>query len=1041
MEKKLFIKRFALLLTLLIAFQLSFSQSRTLTGTVSDQDQNPLEKVSVGFKGGSAGTTTDSKGFFTLQVPEGTQVLVFSIIGYQTQELKIGKQTILSILLKSESLSLNDVIVVGYGSVKKSDLTGAISSVKARELVQLPVSRVDQALQGRAAGILVTNTDGAPGGQTAIRIRGASSISGGNNALIVLDGMQGADLTTIDPNDIESLEILKDASATAIYGAKGANGVILITTKSGKTGKPVFSYEYNYTLQKLDRKLPTLRIVDFANAINANRALANSTGAPLPVFSAADIKSFEQRGGTDWQDEMFRTAPMQNHRISVNGGTENINYFFSGGYLQQDGILKNSAFDRINLRANVNAKVKEWVSVGINLGFTKSVGNAPPFGDAARVSGLGNTPFTGQAILTSTLWGPVIPVYDSLGKYSKHPVGFGNPNTWNPVASTLEPFIKNSTFNNSINGNLDFKLAKGLELRVMGGAFITSSNNLRFFNGKSFNGRMINGFEGLGTVNNVKREAYQNTNILTYKKNIKAHNLTFTGVFEQQIENLYASGIDAQGFAIPAIGLDGIGGAKNFVNTSSAYDRVLNSYLGRANYSFNNKYLLTASYRADGSSVFGKNNKWGYFPSVAVGWNVSEESFIKNSNLISSLKLRGSWGIVGNQAIGPYQSLASIAPAGFYPYNGGLATDLAFALNRNANPNLKWESTKQTNIGVDFGFFKQRLNGSIDIYKKQTSDLLAPRILPQYSAVTAVIDNIGSTENKGIEFALSGDPLVGTFKWNTGFNITWNKNKVIDLGGTTTRIRFESSQGGYGVQDLTYLVKGKPMGQMYGLRTLGTWKESERTEAKAFGQLPGDQRYDDINKDGKINIGDETVIGSSLPKFFYGLSNRFSYKLFDLSVLFQGVHGNDIFNMLRIAREQPAISTSPAILNRWTPSNQNTDIPAFTDDATRIAAALTSTISLPALNANALSRYVEDGSYFRMKLITLGYNFSGKNLRKIGLTQIKAYVTATNLFTLTDYTGYDPEVSSFNGADSQVGIDLGNFPSAKTFTVGLQISL
>lgn len=1040
MKKKFFLSRLFIFLSFLMSVLFSFAQTKTITGIISDADGVPLENVSVTVKGGTLGTTTNSKGVYTIQGNEG-DILVFSIVGYTPQEITVSKKETISTLLVSESSTLGDVVVVGYGTMRKSDLTGAISSVKAKELVQLPVNRVDQALQGRAAGILVTNTDGAPGGQTAIRIRGASSISGGNNALIVLDGMQGADLTTIDPNDIESLEILKDASATAIYGAKGANGVILITTKSGKTGRPLVSYEYNYTLQKLARKLPTLGVVDFANTINAHRALANSNGAPLPVFSDADIKSFEQRGGTDWQDEMFRTAPMQNHRVSVNGGTENIKYFFSGGYLKQDGILKNSSFDRVNLRANISAKIKEWVSAGINLGFTKSVGNAPPFGDAARVSGLGNTPFTGQAILTSTLWGPVIPVYDNLGLYSKHPVGFGNPNTWNPVASTLEPFVKNSTFNNSLNGHLDFKILKGLELRVMGGAFITSSNNLRFFNGKSYNGRMINGFEGLGTVNNVKREAYQNTNILTYKKSINAHNLTFTGVFEQQIENLYASGIDAQGFAVPAIGLDGIGGAKTFINTSSAFDRVLNSYLGRANYSFNNKYLLTASYRADGSSVFGKNNKWGYFPSVAVGWNISEESFLKNLDLISSLKLRGSWGIVGNQAISPYQSLASIAPAGFYPYNGGLATDLAFALNRNANPNLKWESTVQTNLGLDFGFFNERLNGSVDIYKKETSNLLAPRALPAYSAVTSVLDNIGSTENKGIELAVNGDPFVKAFKWNTGFNITWNKNKVIDLGGTTQRIKFVSSQGGYGVNDLMYLVKGKPMGQMYGIRTLGTWKESERAEAKVFGQLPGDQRYDDVNKDGKINIGDETIIGSSLPKFFYGWSNRFSFKAFDLSVLFQGVHGNNIFNQLRIAREQPAIATSPAILNRWTPSNQNTDIPAFTDDATRIAAALTSTLSLPALNQNAVSRYVEDGSYFRMKLITLGYNFAGKNLRRIGLTQVKAFVTATNLFTLTDYTGYDPEVSSFNDSDSQVGIDLGNFPSAKSYTFGLQISL
>jgi TonB-linked SusC/RagA family outer membrane protein len=513
----------------------------------------------------------------------------------------------------------------------------------------------------------------------------------------------------------------------------------------------------------------------------------------------------------------------------------------------------------------------------------------------------------------------------------------------------------------------------------------------------------------------------------------------------------YGSDIQAQGFASDITGVYDIGGASQ-TNYRASYDsrRNINSWLGRVNYGYADKYLLTVSYRADGSSVFGANNKWGYFPSASLAWRASEEEFIKNLNVFTDLKLRGSWGKTGNQAIASYGSLAKIGSGLNYPYNGTSTTDIGYGITSAANVNLKWETTAQTDLGIDMGFFKGRLTATVDVYKKTTSDLLLNKPVPFYTGAPSaqILANVGSVENKGLEITVGGDPVAGAFRWNTSINISMNRSKVLKLVNSLEMGLKTSTGGGYQIYNaasnsLMYLKEGQPMGQMRGYIVEGTWAESERAEALKFGQLPGDQKYKDVNGDGKITeAGDVTLIGNSSPKFVFGWNNTMSYKNFTLSILIQGCEGNDIFNATRIQIENPSKGTSTALNNRWTIDNQNTDIPAFTDQITRRDALLgvASKVSL-GKSPNRLSRYVEDGSYARLKNITLGYNLPKALVSKIGVSNLRAFFTATNLLTLTKYSGYDPEVSTFNvSTDAVRGIDLSNYPTVKTLTIGINLT-
>ncbi len=1008
-------KKSLLILCLLFGSINLVAQNKILKGKIiAESDSRPVSGATVTVKGTSNSVAASSDGSFTIPVSASKVTLVISSVGYTAKELVVeASQNNISVPLETDQTAMSEVVVVGYGSQKKSDLTGAISSIKGSDLTQLSTQRVDQAIQGRASGVYVLNTAGAPGANTTIRVRGMNSINGGNNALVVVDGLQGGNLNSLNPNDIQSMEILKDASATAIYGSRGANGVILITTKSGKTGKPVIDYDFSYGSQTLRDKLDLMSAADYAITRNADKATQNGSGVPIPIFSEQRIKELQSTGGTDWQDVIYRTAPISNHQLSISGGTENVKYLVSGGYLDQEGILVNSAYKRFSLRANVNADISKSVSFGLSWAGSKEAGNSPPYGGGTALS------FLGQAVNIAPRWDPTTPPYDADGNYNRHPSGYGAYDTWNPLAAAQEPDINNNTIRNNINAYLDFKIIEGLKLRVTGGATIENGNNKSYYNSKTLEGKPIGGKVGYATIDDALYTFYQNSNILTYDKDITSkHHITVMAVAEQQYSKTESSGLVASKFTVDQTGANDLGGAEQINSKySNVSERVLNSYLGRINYSYADKYLLTASYRADGSSVFGANNKWGYFPSGSVAWKIAEEPIVKKLNIFSDLKIRGSWGVVGNQAITAYQTISAINSGANYPYSGNDNTDLGFIIANPASPNLKWESTTQTDIGLDVSVFRGRLIGTFDIYSKKTKDLLLNRTLPGYSGFSSIIDNVGSVQNKGVEISISGDPLVGKLRWNSGFNISWNKNKVLDLG-EVNRLEFRTTYGGYSLRNgFMQLRVGEPFGQMYGYGYAGTWKTSEAQAAAAYGQLPGDPHYIDFNDDGKINASDIMIIGNSIPDFTFGWSNRISYNNFDLSFLVQGSKGNDIFNQSRIRLEAPYEGTSIRLLDRWTPDNQDTDVPAFIDVVTRQNAGLASKVSLGS-DGGRLQRYVEDGSYVRLKNITLGYLLPQYLVNKIGVKKVKAYVSGTNLITITDYTGYDPEVSAYNGNDA-----------------------
>lgn len=1042
---------------------------KTIKGKVTSiEESGGIPGASVVVPGTNIGVITDLNGMFSLSMPSNAKALKFSFVGMKTLVVQIGNLKEINVVMESETTSIDEVVAVGYGSQKKSDITGAVSSVKGADLVKLPSMRADQALQGRAAGVSVQNTDGEPGGNVTIRVRGGNSVTGGNNALVVIDGMQGGNLSTINPNDIESMEVLKDASATAIYGARGANGVILITTKKGKIGIPEISYSYSGGPQNIGNKLDLMNAGDYAVKANDFAATQNGTVAspitPVLPFTSDQIAKLYASGGTDWQNEIYRTGSLQNHQLSISGGSESAKYFVSGGYMDQQGIVINSAYKRYTLRSNLDLKLTKWLNGGVNLNVIKDKGNVPPTGEGTYFGDI-----LGQVINTVARFDPATPVYDALGNYNFKALrggiannkGYADPDVWNPVATALEIKSEKNNINEEITTYLEFILMEGLSLKITGSASIYNMDNKNYYGAKAQPGF---GTNGLGKLESDQSQYYQNSNILTYNKTFREkHRLNLTGVAEQQLTLYKYTYIEAQGFFSDITGINDLGGAGQI---NSRYNQssktAINSFLGRVNYAYDNKYMFTASYRADGSSVFGANSKWGYFPSGSVAWKASEEGFIKNLVNFSDLKFRASWGKTGNQGIQPYQTLASVASGSNYPYLGDGTTSIGFALANAPNPDLKWETTTQTDLGVDLGFFKQRIIANVDVYKKVTTDLLLNSQLPSYTGFTSLISNVGSIENKGLEITIGGAPVLSDdFKWNTSANISFNRSKVLALASSTPLRIVTNSGGGYQISSsnwsLKQLVVGQPVEQMYGYVNLGTWSEAERAEALKFGQLPGDAKWKDVGgkldangnaiPDGKINLAGDgnQAIGNASPDFIYGWNNSFTYKNFDLSFLIQGSKGNEIFNAVRIKTENGAIGTSTNLKNRWTIDNQNTDIPAFTPSRVRNAQLSGYPSKVSGIgNDTRSSRWVEDGSYVRLKNVTFTYNLPESILSKIHVSRLSLYVTGANLVTMTKYTGYDPEVSSFNRGSrvraGGLGIDLSNYPSAKTIICGINVT-
>ncbi len=994
----------------------------SVSGTVASTEGEVLAGATVRLKGGTQGTLTDEKGYYALEVPDENGTLIVSYIGYLSQEIPIQGRVSIDVEMEVDYALLEEVVVVGYGTQKKSDLTGAVSSISEEELKSMPLASLDQGIQGRAAGVFVTQTTGQPGGVATIRIRGGNSLQGGNEPLYVIDGFpiynggglptpgNGPNLNglaTINPNDIESIEILKDASATAIYGSRGANGVVIITTKSGRQGKDQLSFESYYGFQEVRRVIDVLNARQYGELVRE----AYLNDGLTPPITEAEVQTLGV--GTNWQDEIFQTAPMQNYQLSFSGGDDKTRYAITGNYFSQDGIIINSYFERLSARVNIDRQVNSRMNVGSHLTLSRSNSNTSRTdGDGGGGTGV---------VLGSIMMSPILSVFENedLGIYRQLNDGILLPN---PVATAQEILNENITTRLLGDIYLTWELLEGLEAKISLGADVLNNKGNHFIPSFIYQGTGTNGF---GEVESRLSTTWLNENTLTYNKQINDNNsinvlagITFQG---NRTEFVRASSQDYVTDALEENSLQS--GATFNMPNSSATEWGLVSYIGRINYNFKEKYLLTATARVDGSSRFGEGNKYGFYPSGSIAWRMSEEEFIQNLGIFDNLKMRLSYGVTGNQEIGLYNSLATMA-SNSYTFGNSLAT--GFRPNRIPNPDLQWERTTQYDLGIDMGFFNNRLRLTTDLYYKKTTDLLYSASVPWTSGFASSLQNIGSVENKGLEFAVQSDNFVGDFTWTTNFNIAFNRNEVLDLG----EVDFFFDGGGSGhlkVSQVSRIAVGEPIGSFWGFQFDGIFQSEEEVANSAQPNAqPGDRRYIDLNGDGEITPGgDRSYIGRAQPDFFGGITNTIQWKGIELNVFFQYSYGNDIFNYNRIELELPTggQNVSTEMLDRWTPTNPSNTYPR----ATRSRVIFFS------------DRYIEDGSFLRLKTLTLAYNFPSLNIPL--LSGLKLYVSTQNLWTWTNYTGFDPEVSRYGVTNLNIGQDYGGYPMAKSYIAGLNVNL
>lgn len=1037
----------AILLQILIVIPM-YGQNRPVSGMVkSEANGEELIGVSVKVKETSKGAITDFDGNFSLEMENG-QTLVFSYVGYKTQEIKVGTQKIIEVFLKEDVELLDEVVVVGYGTMKRSDLTGSVVSVSAADMKKSISTSLDQALQGRAAGVQVTQNSGAPGGGISVSIRGTNSLNG-NEPLYVIDGVpisgQASDnsnaLSSINPSDIVTMEILKDASATAIYGSRASNGVVLITTKRGEAGKTKLSYEGFYALQSIPERLDVMNLREFAIYRN-KRAVAMGFGE-TPEFGDPSILG----EGTNWQDEIFRTAPMHSHQISISGGNDNGKYAVSLGYLDQDGIAIGSGFERLSGRANIDTNITKWLDVGVNasLSRTKQV----------------NTIDNGNIIFTSIDQHPSVPVRNPDGTYGYQTEdnNFGSfyPN---PVADALlrENYNKGTNF----YGNLyaEFKILKDLKLRAeYGGGF--NYHNSYYYRPTYDYGFFVQDSESSRSANNGKNYFFKT--FLNYDKWYKKHYINAMighEANENEWESLSGS---RQDYFLNSVHELAAGSSLTAKNNSSKGSSAMESYFGRLNYNYGDRYLLTLTLRADGSSNFGPANRWGWFPSSALAWRINKEKFMQKVTAINNLKLRLGWGIVGNQNAGSYaygtsmNSSATIWGAGFYAGNY-------------ANENLQWEETVSLNLGLDLAMFNNRLELIVDLYRKETDNLLMQASLPNY--VTGNISspwvNAGAILNKGIELTINTVNIdTRDFTWKTGVTFSLNRNKITKL-----YTKNSSMLGTIGNETYTYTVVGEPVAQFYGYNVIGIFRDEGDFYQKDrnrdfllddnFQKIPvaipenktikeneiwiGDYIFEDVNKDGVINEGDRKFLGNSEPKFSYGFNTSFSYKNFDLNIFLNGVYGNKIYNYLRQLYTNPMRNSNLlsevnnlANVELINPDGGRTinNMHVVNRDATNCRIATDDSNN----NNRMSSKFVEDGSYLRVKNISLGYTFPKSVVKRCGIDYLRIYANIQNPFTFTKYKGFDPEIGAYNYNVLTRGIDYARYPSQHIYTIGINVTL
>lgn len=1000
---------------------LQVGERSVVTGKVVNDKGSPLSGVSIKVKGRESGTTTDASGNFSLTLPDGNATLIFSNIGYAEQEINLAGRNTVNVTLYETSRELDDVVVVGYGTVRKRDLTGSVTSLDSRKLNPGIQVSVDQMIQGRAAGVQVTQTSSEPGGGVAIRIRGVASLSAGNDPLYVIDGLPidntlvtpGSTVTldrsprnplnSMNPGDIESIEILKDASATAIYGSRGANGVILITTKKGKAGGISVNYDASAGVQSVARRLDLLnatQYMTFLNDLNKDQALA-------PLFTNEEVAAAGK--GTDWQEEIFRNAPVQNHQLSFSGGAQTTRYYASFNYLNQQGIIINSGIQRYSGRLNLSHSVNKFnFGMNLNTGVVK---------DDFIPSGVSINQVAG-VLATATQLMPTLPVFSPDGSFAQTTlVDLDNPVG---LAEGVDDFAEtNRTFGNMF---VEYSLLTALKAKINVGTDRQTSRRDSYVSRLTKRGQRAGG-EASSAVN--ERSNYLVELTLNYNKRFNDdHRIDVVGGYTYQQFSRRNMGTSALNFPTDAFLTNNLaaGTQSTFLVNSSRSQNQLQSYLGRVNYTLFDKFLFTGSFRIDGSSRFGEAAKYGYFPSIALGWRLIDEKFISGLDVFNDLKLRVSYGITGNQEIGSYNSLNLLGTTARPAILGGTQV-VGIAPTQIANPNLKWETTKQFNIGLDYAFTQNRISGSVDYFRKNTSDLLLNLPIPTTTGFATSLQNVGATENSGFEFLLNTVNIrKKSFNWSTSLNVSVIKNKVTDLGGLPIVL-----QGGARfVNDISLLRVGDPINAFYGYVVDGIFQSAAEVAASAqAGARPGELKYRDANGDKALTTADRVVLGSPYPDFTAGLNNSITYGKIDFSFFLEGVYGSEIFNFNSIESENPIDfirNRQSYVLNRWTPGNPTNDNPSFI--APRVA-----------YGSLANSRAVEDASFLRLKNVRLGYNMGAVNNRIIKSAAV--YVTAQNLRTWTNYRGYNPDVASFG--DSNVRVDYNSYPLAKIYTLGLNI--
>lgn len=1036
-----------LLLLLVFGSQYALAQNSKITGTVRDANGDPLIGVNVLVQGTNNGTITNIDGGYMLETSSNS-ILVFKYIGYEDKIVEVNQRTLINVAMKEDAQNLDEVVVVGYGTVRKRDLTGSVSSVGAEKLKERSFGNALQSLSGQVSGVQITQTQGSPGMAPTIKVRGSSSINAGTAPLYVIDGIPLEDNTVstgdngsssnmsfnrnplnyINPNDIESIEILKDASSAAIYGSRGANGVVLITTKQGKIGKTKIEASYEFGVSRVNRRIKVMNApewIDFEIAArnnswatilknNPNAVRGNNTIIPKEFSDPEWIERIGQ--GTDWQDVLFRTAFTNNAQVSASGGNEKTQFLLSAGYLNQEGVVDQNEYDRISLRSNVRHKFNERFNLGLNISLTRS--NDSSYGTAGK----------SDAVSLAVQSSPIFPLYVETGS-----LGFKDPNSiwntfvkygfqlWHPYSLTREMSKKKTTNTVLVNSFLEWKLLDGLTLKTALNANSEDAQYNSYWNeGQNY------GYSGwvpaTADFNTMRSFNWAWETTLNYNKTFgKDHFVTGLLGYTMQESRIDLSNMTAGSFSNDMVHT--LNAGKVNKGATSAEEWALLSYLARATYSFKGKYLGSIALRADGCSRFGKNNRWGYFPSASIAWRLSEEDFMKNVSWIDNLKLRLSYGETGNNQISNYGAIGLL---GYSPYVVNNNIVQGVYTNTFPDSDLKWEKTGQTNFGVDAGFFKSRVNIGLDIYYSRTHDLLLDVPIPVLTGFTSSLTNVGELENRGIEFSLSTRNIQGDFTWTTDFNISANRNKVLKLGANNAPILVTTNDA------ISKTEVGQPVGNYYGYIFDGVLSQKDIESGMPVypGSEAGDPKVRDVNGDKLINSNDRTIIGNYQPDFTWGMTNHFSFKGIEFSVMLSGVQGNEIMNQhSRFLKSFNGDRNAyKSVTNYWksdeNPGNGKINKPRVIQNT---------------VQSQSSTYWVESGSFVRVKNIRLGYNFPTALLSRWNLSNIKLYVNFENVFVFSDYSNYDPEGSTFQSG-YRVGYDYGAYPNPFTATAGINFT-